>query len=99
MAFVNQPLGDRLARELRSADGDVGPRVLLQSLNRSGVELALDSGSLAGYGLKGPGIDNLLGRTPDLRVILVDHGPIVVGLPVDHRLVHAPSVQVSADWP
>ena len=45
MALVDQPLGDRLAGELRPADRDVGSRALLQPPDRRGVELALDSGA------------------------------------------------------
>src|SRR6202045_4684862 len=58
-ALVDQPLGDRPAGELRPADRDVRLRALLQPLDRRGVELALDSGSLAGDRLKRPGAAHL----------------------------------------
>src|SRR6266540_135931 len=81
MALVDQPLGDRLAGELRPADRDVGSRALLQPPDRRGVELALDSGSLAAHRVKRPGVDNLLGRTPDLREVPGHRRLIAAGLP------------------
>jgi hypothetical protein len=56
-------------------------------------------GSLAGHRLKRPGVDNLLGRPPDLGEVPGHGGLIVVGLPVDHGLVHASPVQMGADGP
>jgi hypothetical protein len=81
MALVDQPLGDRLVGELRPADRDVGSRALLQPPDRRGVELALDSGSLAGHRLKRPGVDNLLGRPPDLCKVPGHRRLIAAGLP------------------
>ena len=41
MALVDQPLGDRLAGELRTANRDVGSRALLQPRDRCGTRSAV----------------------------------------------------------
>ena len=83
------PYEDRPEEEVALVDQSPG--------DRRGVELALDSSSRTGHGLQRPGKDHLLGCPPDLRKVPGHHRLIVVSLPVNHRLIHAPTVQMGAD--
>src|SRR5690606_15943598 len=67
--LVYQPLGQRVAGEFRSADGDVGAGVFFHLLDRGRVELALDAGLLARYIFQRSREDDLLRRSPDLGVV------------------------------
>ena len=82
MALIDQPLGDRLAGELGPADRDVRWRALLQALDRRGVELALESGSVAGHRPKCPRVDDLVRRAPGLGKSPGHLGLVVVEYPL-----------------
>src|SRR5690606_739507 len=94
--LVYQPLGQRVAGEFRSADGDVGAGVFFHLLDRGRVELALDAGLLARYIFQRSREDDLLRRSPDLGVVLGDRLEALSRLPKDHGLVHAAPVEVRA---
>ena len=70
VVLVDQPGLDRLGGEVGTADGDVASRRRLQLPDRFGVEVALDPRPGAGDRLQRLGVDDLVGRLPDLREVL-----------------------------
>ena len=101
MAFVDQPGSQRLRREVRATDGDVVLRIGLQRADEARIERSLDARSSARYRSQRCLEHDLLGRSPDLRVVrdvtrLIGR---VRRLPVDHCFIHSASVDVRADGP
>ena len=82
VALVDQPGLERLGGEVGTAHADVAFRRRLHLPDRFGVEVALDPRPGAGYRLQRLGVHDLVGRLPDLRVVLherrlVGEGPAV----------------------
>ena len=80
---------------------DVAFRRRFHLPDRVRVEVPLDPCPGAGDGVQRPGVHDLVGRLPDLRVV-PDDGRLVGegdGLPVGHHLVHPAPVEVGADRP
>src|SRR5580700_5283854 len=92
LVLVDQPGSYRLRRQVRTVDaeGEVGAG--LQLPHRFRVERALYPGPRAGDLVQRCGVDNLVRRLPDPRVLEAHWPPpgrCVCGLPEDHRLVHS----------
>jgi ATP/maltotriose-dependent transcriptional regulator MalT len=101
VVLVDESCLHRLAGEIGTGDGEVVTGVLLQPADVLEVELPLEPRPGAGHRVEGPGEDDLVGRAPDLRVVL-DHGRLageVQGLPGDHHLVHPASIEIGPDRP
>src|SRR4051812_24936265 len=100
--LVDETVAQRLRGELRAADAEVGRRSGLELPDAVGFELALEPRARGGHALQRPRVDDLLGRPPDLCVLLRDGVRVALGrrgLPVGHRLVHPAAVEVGADRP
>lgn len=72
MALIDEARSNRLAGELRTPNGDVGYRRLLEPPNHARVELPLDARPCAGHRLKRPGVDDLIGDPPELGEVPAD---------------------------
>ena len=69
MVLVDQPCADCVTSEFGTPDGDVGPRGSLEPPDGVSIELALEPGPRAGYLLKRPGVDDLVGSPPDAGMV------------------------------
>src|SRR5436305_9858922 len=95
MALIDELRGHGQAGKLGTSDRYIGSKLFFESPDRLGVELALDPCPRAGHGLKRPGEDKLLGRSPDLGEVPGYSRLILAAahrLPEDHRVVHAAPV-------
>lgn len=97
MELVDQTGPYRVRGEFRTVNSDVLIGVGLEPPDRVGLELTFNTRPRAARLGEGAGINDLLGRLPlprpvehELRLV----GNRVRGLPVDHCLVHPPSVEV-----
>src|SRR5664279_3075859 len=102
VALVDQPGPDRLSGEVGTAHGDVTSRRGLHFPDRVGVEVAFDLRPGTGCHIQRLGVNDLVGRLPDLGIVARDEslvGEGVRGFPGDHHLIHPTPVQVGADVP
>ena len=72
LALVDEPGGQRLRRQVRPADRQVGRSGALEGADPVGVEAALEAGVGRGHRLQRGRVHDLVGRAPDLRVIAGD---------------------------
>ena len=102
LVLVHQPGRDSLGGEPRAADGEVAVGRFLQLSHLFRVEVPLDAGPGGVRRLERGGVHDLVRRLPDPREVEPDGrlaGERVRGLPVAHRLVHPPAVEIGADRP
>jgi hypothetical protein len=100
VALIDQPAVERVCCERRTADGEVAGGGRLHGADRIGVEVALEPRVGGRDCVQRRGVDDLVGRLPDVREVgheLRLGGQGGVGLPHGHRLVHAPSIEVGTD--
>jgi hypothetical protein len=100
LALVDQPGVERVRREGRPADGQVARGGRLHLADRIGVEAALEPRVGGRDFMQRRGVDDLVGRLPDVREVghelrLGRQGRL--GLPDGHRLVQAPPIEVGTD--
>src|SRR5215218_741253 len=72
VTLVYQPGLERLGRQVGTTHADVALRLRFHPTDRFGVEVSLDPRPGAGDRLQRPGVHNLVGRPPYLRVVLLD---------------------------
>src|SRR5690606_6695442 len=99
-ALVYEAIAEGEDGELGAADAEVTVRARLHLAHGVGGKLALDARAGGRGRLERAGVDDLLGRAPDLRVLLLVWriaGHRLGSLPERHDLVEPPPVQVRAD--
>src|SRR5919199_3038614 len=99
VALIDESGFERVGGEVRTAHGEITGGRCLRGADRVGVEVALEPSFGGRHSLQRGGVDDLVGRPPDVRE--VGHELRLAGqargrLPRGHRLVHAPTVKVGA---
>src|SRR5262250_917872 len=100
LELVDKPCLDRLRGEFRTGHSDVARDICLELADPIGIERQLDFCPCAARLGEGPRVNDFLRSLPLPRK--VEHelwliGNRVRGLPVQHRLVHSPSVKTGAE--
>src|SRR5688572_20723090 len=102
MTLVDQPGSEGVGGEFRTPDEDVMFDSVFKLSNCFGIERVLKLRFASGYRLQRPGVNDFVGRLPDLSEVTPEwrlRGQTGIRLPHHHGLIHSSSIEMSGRCP